>query len=443
MDLEALMYPLRTFINLYIALMMVFFFYAMLSPAAKFRAGRTLAGSYALCLGSLLLSAVIYDYYVAKLVVTVLVLALGLGLLYRAPFSRRVLASTFYVILLMFAEAIIAALTVLFYGFSGISMTAQAQAVAQGFPLYMFAYTLAFGLPAFVAWQRPRGEGSINLTRFLALPFSQAVGLGALLYAMYTSARSFGPVDSAVTIIVIALSIVTDIVFLHTVDALVQKKRLEEQQRLMKQHYLALMDQQRTIRSLRHDMANHLTTLQRLVQEGSPRAQAYAEELSQRFHQVQRVDFCENQIADVVLSSKAEEAAGRGIRFTVSAPLPPELPVEDVDLMSLLSNLLDNALEAAGQAEDPWVEVTLRTRAGTLAVGVRNALPPGPAPDLGQTTKADKARHGLGVRIVEDICKKYHGSFTAQGEAGAFQVRALLLFPQDPKPPGTREVSPP
>lgn len=86
MDLEALMYPLRTFINAYIALMMVFFFYAMLSPAAKFRAGRTLAGSYALCLGSLLLSAVIYDYYVAKLVVTVLVLALGLGLLYRAPF---------------------------------------------------------------------------------------------------------------------------------------------------------------------------------------------------------------------------------------------------------------------------------------------------------------------------------------------------------------------
>ena len=64
----------------------------------------------------------------------------------------------------------------------------------------------------------------------------------------------------------------------------------------------------------------------------------------------------------------------------MSAPLPPELPVEDVDLMSLLSNLLDNALEAAGQAEDPWVEVTLRTRAGTLAVGVRNALPPGPAP---------------------------------------------------------------
>ena len=94
-------------------------------------------------------------------------------------------------------------------------------------------------------------------------------------------------------------------------------------------------------------------------------------------------------------------------------------------------------------AEDPWVEVTLRTRAGTLAVGVRNALPPGPAPDLGQTTKADKARHGQGVRIVEDICKKYHGSFTAQGEAGAFQVRALLLFPQASKPPGADIASPP
>ena len=47
------------------------------------------------------------------------------------------------------------------------------------------------------------------------------------------------------------------------------------------------------------------------------------------------------------------------------------------------------------------------------------------------------------MRIVEDICKKYHGSFTAQGEAGAFQVRALLLFSQTPKLPGAREVSPP
>lgn len=432
MDIETMIYPLRTFINIiYIALMCGLLFSALFTPKANLRRAPVFLGTSALCFLCLIIALLLYEYYALKLGLTIFSLAIVSGFLYQTSFLRRVMASAFFIVLLMVSEAMVAALTVLFYGVSAPLLVGDAALTVRTFPIYICSYTVCYGFPALIAWQKPTNHTSIKLVQFLTLPLSQVVMFGAFLYAMYMGDRQFVSTDAFVTIVVIILCVATDIVFLHTIDALVKKERLEEQQALQKKHYLALMEQQKKIRQLRHDIANHLMTMTVLVEEDTEKAKEYLQNLTETFHSLKSVVYCENQIVDAVLFSKSAEAEAMGIPFTPAASLPHHVNIDDLDLMSLLSNLLDNAFTAASQATDPFVEVVIKEHASTIVTSVRNALPDHTIPDLKHTTKQDKEAHGLGIKIVEEICRKYNGSFLTTQEAGVFEAKALLLLPPE------------
>ena len=66
--------------------------------------------------------------------------------------------------------------------------------------------------------------------------------------------------DSVLLFVCLGFSIAADIIFLHLVDDLIKKKRLEDQQELQKRHHASLLEQERAMRELRHDIANHIIT---------------------------------------------------------------------------------------------------------------------------------------------------------------------------------------
>lgn len=432
MDMETLAYPLRVFINFYIALMNAILFRSFMTPKPKFRGIILFLATFGICIVSLLVTLLLYHHFVIKLVVACMILSLGTGLFYKTPFPNRILISFLFFLLLILSEGSTAALSALFHGISMPMNTDNAAMMAQLFPLLIFSYTVCFGLPSLIAWQYPKNYSSINLTQFLALPLSQIVATVAFLYALYMSERSFGAKDAVITVAVIVLCVVTDLVFLRTINDLVKKKRLEEQRELQKRHYAALLEQQRSIRKLRHDIANHLMTMHLLVDEESPKAKEYVRDLSEKFQQISTAGHCENQIADAVLFGKAAEASSMGVRFSVSATLSEGIPVDDLDLMSILSNLLDNALTAAKNTVDKFVSVSIREEAGTVVIKVRNSFDENTTPDLHRTTKPDRYTHGLGIGIIEGICQKYDGSFLTNVHAGIFEASAMLLLASAP-----------
>ena len=170
-------------------------------------------------------------------------------------------------------------------------------------------------------------------------------------------------------------------------------------------------------------------TMGLLVGQDDVRAKAYLDELSTRFQESKIVRFCDNQIADIVLCSKSAEAAVRKIRFTVTAKVSENISMNDLDFMSLLSNLLDNALEAAAQSEERFVDVFLREQAGVLALKIKNSISSGTTPDLSRTTKKNLKEHGLGVEIVKGICRQYEGEFLTSREERVFETGVLLILP--------------
>lgn len=425
--LSELCYPSRIFLSSYACLLVSLFFWVLLLPKQRFSRLQAFLLTLAACVvwtgGNLFLSTR-YDLALSLSVVYYLLVT---GWIYRDPLLRRATAILLQMVLLMTTEATLAAVTMLQYHLT-IHEAMQAPAVTTVLlPHYLLFLTLFFGLPTLLAKKRPPGSYILPPGQAVSLPLLQAVILAGILYALYTSQRPLTATDAVVVTAAIAACVATSLLFLHIVKTLTEQQQWKEYQDLQARYYSALIEQQQHIRALRHDIGNHLTTAAMLAREGGSQAEEYLKNLTEQFHAMTAIDTCQNRVADAVLYSKASQAAAAGIPFSVEASLPEQLKIQDTDLMSLLSNLLDNALEATAQAAEPAVEVSIREKAGSILIYVRNTFAPDLSPDLRRTTKADKLRHGIGHQIVENICRKYSGSFSHTVTGTTFEATAMVL----------------
>ena len=110
----------------------------------------------------------------------------------------------------------------------------------------------------------------------------------------------------------------------------------------------------------------------------------------------------------------------------IAARLRRHRRIQKKDLCALFANLTENALEAAKSR----ICFTTRTVPGMLLLEIENDYREKPELSEGhlQKKKADSTRHGWGLRIVEQIVKKYEGqiNYEIAEETGGFQVRVWL-----------------
>lgn len=194
-------------------------------------------------------------------------------------------------------------------------------------------------------------------------------------------------------------------------------------------YYQGLQREQKQVRTLRHDMNNHLTALHGLLEQGeTQKARAYLDELavSPALRGTRRL--CENETANVVLSSKLADLEETGLTADFAVELPAALSVAVADLTALLGNALDNAIEAARDAADKRITVRARADKGLLMLRVSNAYAGGRTRKNGafSTTKADKRSHGFGLAGMNEIAARYGGTLGARAENGRFELIVCL-----------------
>ena len=204
------------------------------------------------------------------------------------------------------------------------------------------------------------------------------------------------------------------------------QERNEEKIQLYHEMSLSYEEQKRIL----HDYHNQIGCMQGLLKKQQYKeAEAYAEKLADSFpDQMQNVDV-NHPILNVVLNQKYRLAKREDISFLFYANDLSDLWLEEQDAVSLLSNLLDNAIEACGKLESErkiWVKLVREKRQFVLSIRNTVSEPVDIQDDAIPTSKEDKRRHGIGLKNVRMILDKYQGMGMMRYEEGCFSYTAVI-----------------
>lgn len=143
-----------------------------------------------------------------------------------------------------------------------------------------------------------------------------------------------------------------------------------------------------------------------------------------------QVVYSSNPIINALLSIKSEYAAKQNTIMEIHCVHGQNIGIEDIDICSVLGNLLDNAIEACGEIEPDKRKITVMIgeKAGFMVIKITNPLDCTRSKNIkiGYTSKPDMDNHGLGLRMVERICEKYEGKLSFVREQNNIRVSAIL-----------------
>jgi len=221
-------------------------------------------------------------------------------------------------------------------------------------------------------------------------------------------------------------------IFLLMANSLNKNARLQQENQLLsmqQQRYESLKAAIEEARQARHDMRHQLNQISALAEAGDlDNLKAYLAKTVSRIPDLD-MNFCENRAADSVVGYYCALAKREGVPFCAKLDLPQVLPVDEIDLCLVLSNLLENAFEASLRTAPARrrIKLTAYLHGNSLAlIQVENTYD-GVIREKGGVFQSSKRKgDGIGLQSVRHIAEKSGGVNTVTYQDGLFCVKVML-----------------
>lgn len=195
------------------------------------------------------------------------------------------------------------------------------------------------------------------------------------------------------------------------------------------QQLSALQDTQEQAAVYRHDMRHHLALIGGYLADGDlEKAEKYVRLTQADIEDITPNRYCENNTVNLILSSFAAKAKSRGVVLVVEAGLPQSLSISETELCALLSNGLENAIEAAARVADEQfrkVRISCHTHKGNLLIFIENSFT-GKVVMENDLPQSLREGHGFGVKSMVMIAEKYNGYCSFEAKDDIFTLRIVL-----------------
>ena len=212
-------------------------------------------------------------------------------------------------------------------------------------------------------------------------------------------------------------------------QASLQRERdmLDTQLKQAQTEFASLKQMQENAAAYRHDMRHHFALLQGLAsEENIEEIKKYLRTVQSDMDAITPMRFCENETVNLILSAFASKAKQLGILLTVEATLPDSLTLSDTELCSLLSNALENAIQASEQITDSnkrIIRLRMYSKNTKLCIDIRNSYQTKPIFHQGLPVSNEEG-HGFGTKSMAHIVEKHGGVFQFSVKDGWFIFQA-------------------
>lgn len=210
-------------------------------------------------------------------------------------------------------------------------------------------------------------------------------------------------------------------------------QRAESQKQLAELETVRLSEKHfKELREIRHDLKNKYAYMTGMLQAGeTEKLKKYFEKMNSELKEALGSYFdCGNSEVNAIVNLERTKAASAGVEMETDIVVPKELPFVETDLVSIMTNIIDNAIEECSRIkrDRKTVTVSMSTVGGSTYICVTNPTDKPKKAVSGRmaTVKGDKELHGLGMDIISRLTAKYGGYFRCKIEDGIFSAEALL-----------------
>ncbi len=375
--------------------------------------------------GLLIASVILSESQIVKQFVTISVLIGACVLLYRGKFLHTVLwVILSYIVIgvvdIAFAYGICAVLGVTFSEFVWRKVT------------YVTTTTISKLISLFVAWliRRCRSAGGFHgvQTKWFALLL--LFPCASILMILVIFFGNQGNQDMSLgAVAVSAILAAANVAILYIISSIEKATRTESEAKILKQqialqteNYDALQQSYKLQRKATHEFEHHLQTLGELLkQQKYDTAIHYIGKLqANRTLRIYSVT-SNHPVIDVILNQKHQLAKEQNIKMQVQVNDLSRVEIPTDALVVLLSNLLDNAIEACNRTDGrKEVHCTILHDDG-LYISVRNtSLPVQIDNGIVATTKESPEDHGYGIPAISYVLSQLHAEYTFDYSNGWF-----------------------
>ena len=198
---------------------------------------------------------------------------------------------------------------------------------------------------------------------------------------------------------------------------------------IQRNYYKDRIRDEERVRSIYHDMKNHLLLLQAQAENGYE-VQKSIQELQGQVQEYENYHHTGNEFLDIIIRDKAKTAQEKQIDFNAAISFEDGAFVELLDISTIFGNALDNAIEASERLPEDHRLITVRAnRVRDMLVIIVENHAVSEQPISGETTKEDTFSHGFGLPNIRKAVERYGGQCSIKTENGMFILKILIPIP--------------
>lgn len=166
-------------------------------------------------------------------------------------------------------------------------------------------------------------------------------------------------------------------------------------------------------RKIKHDMKNHMYAIRNMAKNNmSKDIITYTNDILGKIEGEKVYINTGNYLIDGILNVKFEEIKNQGIDFKYDVKMPEGIKLPEFEVITILGNLLDNAIEGVGSIKDNrYIEVFISYKDSNLLIKIVNTFDGLVIKDNKGfvSRKGEKAYHGIGLENVREQVEKNNG----------------------------------
>lgn len=306
--------------------------------------------------------------------------------------------------------------------------------------LFVILANLTTMVVLFIMWRTKAKAYSLkkvsNVIAFVAIPLLAMMILYITMYVMIlTNFQS--NIIILLSIICVSMIVIAGIVWFMIArinkDNEIKTKLLlsEQKANLYKQNIISSNSQIETIKLLKHDMKNNISCIDALIEEENyDEAHNICHSLTNKYTSIGTIVNTENYLLNAVLNVEIEKAKSYGIPVKLSITNDLKMFKNSSDIISLIGNILDNAISYLSKNKVKNNEINFSTgyEGSYSIIKCRNNILDSVLfnnPSL-KTDKKDKDNHGKGITIINSIAHKYNGDVIIKERNKEFIITVIL-----------------